>query len=192
MHVGAVNVATANGLLELVRCSGVVVPRPLAVRVGDAGLVEHVLVVEEVPGVLAIRDRVRLPVDLVVGQALRVAAVLRGHIGHVHQLAAVLVGEEVPQVLEDVEIGGRSGGEVRDHLGVVVVAGLVLDQIDRDVRVGLVERIGQGLELRGRVEEPRCHLQVDWLRHRSRRRRGARLRGRRRRRNGRARAARQH
>src|SRR5699024_555071 len=78
---------------------------------------------------------------------------LASDVGDVHELTAVLVGEEVLQVLHHVQVGGAAGGQVGDHLRVVVVRA-VLDQVDGDVRVLLVEGVGEHLELRGGVQAP--------------------------------------
>src|SRR5699024_8487540 len=117
---------------------GVVVPGPGAVRVVHPGLVEQVLVVVQVPGVLPVGDGeggAGHGVGVHPGDLL---TELTGDVGDVHELTAVLGGEEVLQVLHHVQVGGATCGQVGDHLRVVVVRPL-LHQVDGHVRVLLVE-----------------------------------------------------
>ena len=113
---------------------------------------EHVLVVEEHPGIAAIRQGKVLAIVVVPVQVdVLVALETLGDVGDVRQTLGVRIGDILDHGLDGEYIGLGARRNVSGQLLVVIVCGILLD-VDCHIGMGLVEPIGQCLEFGGHVE----------------------------------------
>ena len=143
-------------LLELLGDLGVIVPGPGAVRQVHARLLEHRLVVEEHPGVLAVWQSVVLAVKVIAGNIdVLVALIGLGDVSEISQATGLRIRVVLLQVLDREYIWLGTGGDIAGHLLVVVVGRVFLD-LDGDVRVLLLECLSKVREFRTRIKRPAC------------------------------------